>query len=233
MNDKQQIRRQLIARYEKLWPDASLSGRPPVFEGRGRAAERLRRQPVYRQAKVIAVMPDPVLLQVRINALGDGKTLIAATPGLKQGLVRITPDQAPPPNRGRDLAGGALFKTGRQLRFPKARMGKVDLLVGAALAVDRRGVILGDGRGLLDLTYALLTIFGGGKHGGAPTAVIAAAEQLVDELPADDWDLGANLCVTPDEAFRHQPAQPRPRLANLPPKLASLPVVRWAREREK
>ena len=208
----------------------SLGPRPPVFARAGRAAERLRRLAAYRRARVVLVMPDEVLLQVRINVLGDGKSLIAATPGLKQGLVRLTPGQVPVARRRRDLAGGSLFKAGTHLHFPQARLGRVDLVVGAVLAVDRQGHTLGDGRGILDLTYALLAHLGAlSPH--TPLAVIAAPEQLREHLPSNPWDVRAGIIVTPDQVLTPPVRQPRSSLDRLPPRLATLPVVRAVRER--
>ncbi len=205
-----------------------LGPRPPVFARSGRAAERLRRLASYRKARVVLVMPDEVLLQVRINLLGDGKTLIAATPGLKQGLVRLVPGQVPVARRRRDLTGGSLFKAGTHIRFPRARLGRVDLVVGAVLAVDRQGRTLGDGRGLLDLSYALLGHLGClGPQ--TPLAVLAGGEQVRDDLPADPWDVRAGIIVTPDEVLSPPVEQPPPSLEHLPPSLAALPLVRAVR----
>lgn len=223
---KEQIRAQLLERWRELWPQEPGPPRPPVFSGHNRAAERLRRQAEYVKARTILVLADPVLLQVRINALQDGKTLIAATPGLKQGLVRVNPQDVPLHLRSRMLRGGSLTQAGGQaLRPPQSRLGRIDLVVAPVVAVDQEGVTLGDGRGLCDLLCALLRRLG--VLGPAtPLAVLAAPEMLVEELPRQPWDQRASLVVTPDGALRH-PLEP-PSLAglgDLPPRLASLPLV--------
>ena len=224
--EKQIMREKLAQRFNKLWPSDHQPGplRAPDFPQAGKAAERLRRQAVYRAARVIAIQPDPVLLQARINALMDGKTLIAATPGLKQGMVRISPDMVPVAARSRELTGHAMIKSGRQLRFPAANLGRVDMVVSACLGFDKRGRLLGDGRGLLDLFYAILRHLG--MKEGAPLAVIADQEQQVDALPRQDWDAAADLVVLPEEALQMDLEQPIPNLAALPQALAGLPVVR-------
>ena len=225
MSTKEELRQVLGARWEEKWPSAGEALRPPAFAGAGRAAERLRRLPQYQMARVIAILPDPALLQARINALGDGKTLIAATPGLKQGLVRIAPDQAPLPSRVQALAGNSLAQTGQVLRFPKAKAGKVDLVVGAALAVDRQGWLLGDGRGLLDLLYALLAHLKAISPARTPVLVLVDDEQVVKELPHDTWDLRADLVVTPSQVISCPGPGRAPSLGKLPPALAHLPLV--------
>lgn len=228
--EKQMMREKLAQRFDQLWPmDQAGPLRAPDFPQAGKAAERLRRQTAYRTARVIAIQPDPVLLQVRINALMDGKTLIAATPGLKQGLVRISPDMVPVSARSRELTGHAMIKSGRQLRFPAANLGRVDMVLGACLGFDKRGRLLGDGRGLLDLFYAILRHLG--MKESVPLAVIADQEQQVDTLPRQEWDAAADLVVTPEEALQMDLDQPVPNLAALPRALASLPVVRSVKVR--
>jgi len=224
--NKDETRELLLERWRELWPHEDGPPRPPVFPGHNRAAERLRRQPEYIKARAIVVLPDPVLLQVRINALQDGKTLIAATPGLKQGLVRINPGDVELNMRSRLLRGGSLVQAGQLMRLPRSRLGRLDLLVAPVVAVDRQGVMLGDGRGLCDLLHALL-LRAGALTAQTPVAVLASPEQILPELPRDPWDLGASLVVTPEEVYRCPPAPPSlAGLGQLPPRLAGLPLVK-------
>ncbi|MBU1274531.1 MAG: 5-formyltetrahydrofolate cyclo-ligase [Proteobacteria bacterium] len=228
MQTKEDLRQELSARWQELWPQGVKPGRPPMFDGAGRAAERLRRLKEYRMARVVAITPEPCLLQARINALNDNKSLLATTPGLKQGLVRITPPDVPLPLRSRALRGWSLAEAGHQVRLPTSRPGKAELLVGAALAVDRRGRILGDGRGLLDLTWALL-IHLKVISAETPVAVLVHDYQVMDELPDEPWDLWADLVVTPTRLLRMAGVRrPTARLEDLPGRLASLPVVQAA-----
>lgn len=229
MDPKQQLRKDFLERWAGLWPEGAAPDRPPVFAGAGKAAERLRRTPEYRRARTVAITADPVLLQARINALADHKTLLAATPGLKQGLVRITPQMAPVQMRSRLLRGGSLVSAGKPLRPPADSLGKVEMLIVPALAVDRRGLVLGDGRGLTDLLYAVLReleVLGA----ATPVAVLAADEMIWEsDLPQTAWDLGADLVVTPTQTLRCAPAlRPLAGLDGLPPALAGLPLVKAA-----
>ena len=228
MDQKQALRQQLYPKFDLLWPEASPAKGCPLFPGRGRAAERLRRLPAYRLARTIAVMPDAVLLQVRVNALNDGKTLLAATPGLKQGLVRLVPDKVPVARRSRDLKGPSLFTAGSPLRFPQNKVPRVDLFVGPVLAVDLKGRTLGDGRGIVDLTYALLRALGS-LDAKAPVAVVAADEQVMDGLSSDSWDLWADIIITPSQTVRTQAVHASPDLNALPAGLAGLPLVQAVR----
>ncbi|ADK84849.1 5-formyltetrahydrofolate cyclo-ligase [Desulfarculus baarsii DSM 2075] len=228
--NKDDLRQELGARWGALWPQTAVNDRAPLFPGAGKAAQRLRSLQEYRLARTIAVTPEPVLLQARINALQDGKSLLAATPGLKQGLVRLGPEMVPFGKRAKDLRGGALFGAGRPLRLPQDKPGRVDMLVCAAMAVDGRGRMLGDGRGLLDLFHAILRALGS-LGDRAKVVVLVDTAQVVAELPQDPWDARADVIVTPDEVIRleHGEARPNPGLDDLPPKLAALPLARAAR----
>ena len=184
--------------------------RAPLFAGAAQAAETLRRLPAYRQAQTMAITAEPVLLQVRINALMDGKILLAATPGLKDGLVRLTGRHVPMSRRHLDLRGQALFKVGKPLPLPQTRLGRVDLLVSTALAVDQKGMTLGDGRGVLDIFSALLTELQA-LPPAAPVIILAHEAQLLEKLPAEAWDTQANLIITPKTRMTF-PSSPRPGL---------------------
>src|SRR4030042_6382390 len=76
---------------EDIWGRMSVDahGTIPTFPGQNKAAERLRRLAPYQRAKTIMVPPDQAQLQVRVNALMDGKRLIMATPGLRDGFYLL------------------------------------------------------------------------------------------------------------------------------------------------
>lgn len=233
MNDaetKNEMRLALGQRWAELWPEGASQDRPPVFSGVGKAAQRLRSLPQYRLARNICIMPDPVLLQVRINALQDGKNILAVTPGLKQGFVRITPNQVPVAARSRDLRGGALFKAGRPLRLPENIPGKVDLIIAPAMAADPQGNLLGDGRGLYDLCYALLSRVGsvGGK-----TNILALVDQqqIVESVPHEAWDVPAGWLITAEKTISTGSSAPHPAFwGDMPDRMTSLPVVQAVEE---
>ncbi|MBA4358736.1 MAG: hypothetical protein C0405_13535, partial [Desulfovibrio sp.] len=145
---------------------------------------------------------------------------------LKQGLVRLTPQSLPLPRRSVELRGHALAGAGQVLRLPQAKVGKVDLLVGPALAVGHDGLVLGDGRGLLDLTWVILLRLGA-MEPATPVVVLAAEEMLLPLPPAQPWDLGADLALTPERTLRFAaPHRPDGSLEGLPARLAGLPLVK-------
>ena len=223
---KEALRHELLARWADLERAGGGPDGLPLFSGMGRAAQRLRGAVEYHAARSVLVMPEPALLQARVNLLMDKGRMIAATPGLKKGLVRVEAGQVPVPRRSRDLRGGALEKAGKVLRFPRARLGRVDLMLVTGLAADQRGVLLGDGRGLNDLAWAVLVKL---KAVSKATKVVALLdeEQLLEEIPAEPWDLAADVIVTPERILRPpQPSRPLPAdPARLPARLAGLPLV--------
>ena len=223
--DKESIRQELWARFAELWPELAQPDRPPKFPAMGKAAERLRRTREYQAAHTLVIMPDPVLLQIRINALFDNKTLICATPGLKHGVVRIEPKDIPVALRRPSLGGNALAGHGRVLRFPKAKTGKAELMVVPCLGLDPKGFTLGDGRGLNDLAYAMFRMLGT-LQAQTPVAVILDDEQILgEELPKEAWDLQVNLAVGPQSVTRFETDRARVGLEGLPERLVKLPVV--------
>lgn len=214
-----------MADYLACWPDMAQQ-RTPLFPGANQAAEQLRRLPAYRQARTIAVGAEPVLLQVRINALMDGKNLLVATPGLKQGLVRLAPAMVPINRRFLDLQGSAMFKAGKPLRLPRARLGVADMLVGSGLAVSRQGVLLGDGRGIVDIFSAMLGSLGV-LAASAPIVVLQHEKQIIEQIPPDEWDARADIILTPHAAIQLAKAARPPFMPEkLSPLLARLPVVK-------
>ncbi len=231
MNEaKQRLREELRARYRQLWSEENAPpARTPFFADAAKAAENLRRLPAYRLAKVIAVTAEPALLQVRINALMDGKVLLAATPGLKQGLVRLTGQAVPMPRRHIDLQGNAMFKAGKPLPLPHSRLGQVDMLVSTALALDKNGVILHDGRGLLDVLVALFNQLKVLPQ-NAPVLALAHEEQMVASLPCEPWDISADVIVTPNGTMAFA-AKARPLIfwEKLNPAQARLPLIKAVR----
>lgn len=125
-----------------------------------------------------------------------------------------------------------MAQAGQVLRLPQAKVGKADLLVAPAVAVDPSGLVLGDGRGLLDLTWAILFQLGA-IQAATPVVVIAAEEMLLPLPPAEPWDLGADMALTPERVLRFsQPRRPSGEIEGLSARLAALPLVKAVREME-
>lgn len=68
-----------------------LKDRIPNFEGSNEAAERLRKLPEWKNARVIYSNPDYAQKKVREFALLDKKVLVMASPRLRSGYIKIDP----------------------------------------------------------------------------------------------------------------------------------------------
>jgi 5-formyltetrahydrofolate cyclo-ligase len=95
---------------------------------------------------------------------------------------------------------GALVRAGRGLREPAGpRLGPgavagADLVIVPALAVDRRGVRLGRGRGFYDRSLT-------GRNPGARLIAMVRDVEFVDELPAEPHDVAMTHALTPERGL--------------------------------
>ena len=74
--------------------------------------------------------------------------------------------------------------------LPESVLGEADLVIVPALAVDRRGVRLGRGRGFYDRSLAA-------RAAQARLLAMVRDEEFVDELPAEAHDVPMTHVVTP------------------------------------
>lgn len=192
---------------EGIWRKLGAPGLIPPFEGAGRAAERLRRLPEYRGARTIMVPPDQAQLQVRINALMDGKDLIAASPGLREGFFLLRREDIHPRDWARACRASGIPQFGKPLSLGK--VGKVDLMVTGAVAVGLNGGRLGKGKGYFDLEYAILRELGAV---GEETPVVAVVDdlQVLQQVPVQEGDVTMDIIVTPNKVIRVDERLPRP-----------------------
>lgn len=177
-----------------------MSGSPQA-EGRlkaGKIAERLRGEDKYRQAKMLFVVPSESAVQIRINALLDGKDLIMPAPGMKEGFYRIKPFTVPFKDLGISVIFKGLAKYGERLSFDAIAGLSIDLLIGDCLAVDRKGFMVGDGNGFFDLACAIFADRGALSREHAVYAV-AGRQQIVDEIAHDSWDVRASAALSNEE----------------------------------
>ena len=162
----------------------------------GKLAEQVRRLDGYREAKQIFAGPDPLLNQVRINALLDGKTLIMPGPSLREGFYLLKPYSVPFKDLNYAVTYKGLALHGRHLVDEEVEGLAIELFFTEILNVDSNGVFVGDGYGFFDLSVALLAELGGVADNAKVYAVGVGEQLLDDELERDCWDVSVNGLVT-------------------------------------
>jgi 5-formyltetrahydrofolate cyclo-ligase len=180
-----------------------------------KAAEHLRRLPAYREAKALFAGPGAELLQIRSNALIDGKELLMPAPGLKEGFYRLRPYAISFKEVAHAVTYKGLERYGERLDRRGLGGMALDLLLTGAVAVDGRGGRLGDGHGFFDLTTAILHDSGAVAGRGLTLAVVAEHQIVDGALPRDPWDAPVDGLVTP-AGFRE--------IVDVP---SSRPTVHW------
>ncbi|ADH86369.1 5-formyltetrahydrofolate cyclo-ligase [Desulfurivibrio alkaliphilus] len=155
----------------------------------GRLAQHLRSFEPYRRAQCVFVSPSPLLKQLRINLLLDGKALLMPAPSLHDGFYLLSPYTINFGRLAQAVSPKGMLQHGRKLATARLADLQVSLLVAEALAVDRRGTMLGDGKGFFDLAAAILAATGALA---ANVTVVAAAGDVAQNLPIEPWDVQAD-----------------------------------------
>ena len=87
--EKQAIRNEVWEKLAKEGISPRAHGIPP-FQGQVEAAQLLRLLDIYQKSQRIFAPPDSAQCPVRVNLLQDEKTLVMATPGLKDGFYEVS-----------------------------------------------------------------------------------------------------------------------------------------------
>ncbi|MFN2366508.1 MAG: 5-formyltetrahydrofolate cyclo-ligase [Desulfurivibrionaceae bacterium] len=164
----------------------------------GKLAENLRRSRDYRQCQQIFLDPSLLLRQARVNALLDGKELIMPAAGLKDGFYLLKPFRIPFKELVSAVTYKGLARHGRKLAAADVASLAISLFVGEALAVDRCGGHLGDGRGFFDLAVALLAKMGGVAANFQVIGALGDPDRIIKEIPRDRWDVRCAKILTPE-----------------------------------
>jgi len=184
---------------------------PPEQGASGLLAEILRRHPAYRQSKTVFAVPDPAVLQVRINTLADGKRLIMPTPGLRRGFALFEPYHIPFAKIPFAVTFKGMSRFGRTLRNKELQGLGVDLAVAVACCADRQGYWLASGDGYFDLAVAVLAALEGVAE---DCRVAVLCREILDQesIEPDPWDVRADLLVTPEKLLEVEIGRKRPEI---------------------
>lgn len=115
-------------------------------------------------------------------------------------VARTAADNTPLPLSWGEYRPGTLT-TGRwglleppQPWLPSAALAQAGVVLVPALAVDRRGVRLGRGRGFYDRSL-------GGRHPHARLIAVVRDAEVLDEVPADPHDIPMTHALTPRQGL--------------------------------
>lgn len=181
-------------RNELALSPAQLEG---LLQSAGKMAEHLRRVDAYRKAKQVFMSPAPVLAQMRINALLDGKELIMPAPALIDGFYLLKPYTIPHKDLAYAVSFKGLPKFGKKLSMDEISGLEIDMLLTDAVGVDRHGGRLGDGHGFFDLAVAILNDLHA-LSGQVSAWTVVGNDQFVEGgLPIDPWDVKVDGVITP------------------------------------
>jgi len=182
-------------------------GRIPNFVGSERAAERLVRQPEFRDAETVKVNPDSPQAMVRRLALLNGKTLVVPAPRLKRGFMLLDPKKIPSRFYAKASTIKGAFKYG-EIR-PLDKLPKVDLVVTGSVAVSIDGVRIGKGGGYSELEYAILRELSLIDE-ETPIFTTVHDVQVVEWAPLEPYDLVVDAIITPSRVIRVENVHSRP-----------------------
>jgi 5-formyltetrahydrofolate cyclo-ligase len=185
-----------------------INNRIPNFEGSEKAAQKLKEQPEFQNAKVVKVNPDSPQIPVRKAVLTNGKLLIMPSPRLRSGLILLDPKHIPKTSLTKASTISGAFKYGKPL--PLQEIPKVDLIVAGSVAVSRDGVRIGKGGGYSEKEYAILRELDLATE-KTPIFTTIHDAQIIDKAPREEHDFVVDTIITPTKVIRVDRKYPQPK----------------------
>jgi 5-formyltetrahydrofolate cyclo-ligase len=167
----------------------------PNFKGSDLAAKRLSQTIEWDESNVIFSSPDSAQIPLRKYALNDGKTLIMATPKIKNGYLIMNPENIDNHEFAATIDGA--YKYGEFIN----ELPKIDLVVEGSVCVDKLGHRLGKGGGYGDMEISYL-IKNKCITENTPIATTIHPLQIVPIVPTEEHDQKINMIVTINEVIR-------------------------------
>jgi 5-formyltetrahydrofolate cyclo-ligase len=156
----------------------------------------LRGLAIYQRAGTIMVPPDQAQLQVRVNAIMDGKRLIIATPGLRDGFYLLHKGAIKTRDWQQAARSSGVRRFGKRLNTTHKEIGDIDCMATGAVAVDLQGGRIGKGSGYFDLEYMILREIGSVSE---QTPIVALVDdlQVREHVPMEEKDVALDFICTP------------------------------------
>lgn len=175
-----------------------IRGRIPNFVGSEKAALALVSHKIFHKTNTVFVSPDSPQRPIREQVIRTGKTLIMATPRLREGFLILSRNNVPYSKiRYASTIRGA-FIYGKRTDYPEHR---IDLKVTGSVAVTLDGRRLGKGGGYSDLEYAILKEIGC-IDDNTVLATTVHDLQIVKYIPVTRHDVFLDYIFTPTRVFK-------------------------------
>ncbi|KXA89933.1 hypothetical protein AKJ62_02050 [candidate division MSBL1 archaeon SCGC-AAA259D14] len=148
----------------------------------------------FQKATHVKVNPDSPQHPVRKKVVNDGKTLYMPTPRLREGFLRITPEDVPCGKESKATTIKHSKKFGEKIDLKDIE--EISLVVAGSVAVTKNGKRVGKGGGYSDIEYGILRELELGKP---PIITTIHPIQIVKNIPTEAHDISLDWIITPDE----------------------------------
>jgi len=174
-------------------------GRIPNFVGSKTVANKLKILEEWKKAKVIFSAPDSALHPTRRQALKEGKALLVAAPKIRDFYLL---KDIPPDKEAEAASIKGFSKFGKSVEI-KPQLGKIDLYLTGAVAVDKKGNRIGKGTGYGDREDEILS---GARliDKRTPRVALVHEVQVFEDFSflMEEKDRKVQIIVTPKETYR-------------------------------
>jgi len=178
-----------VARFPK-----PIRGRIPNFIGAEKAAEKLSKMKIFKNAEILNINPDSPQKPIREKALINGKKVLMPTPKLREGFILLDPKKIPIGKVKKAATIRGAFKYGSRINLDN--LPKIDLMVMGSVAVTLNGNRLGKGGGYSDLEYGILRSLKC-LNGRTPIITTVHEMQIVNWIPQERHDVKVDYIITP------------------------------------
>lgn len=208
--DKEDIRRsiwRILEERGEALPPKPIVGRIPNFKGAEKAAYLVRSLREYVKAETVFTNPDSPQRPIRELTLRDGKTIIMATPRLKEGFLILNPNNIPRKLYYEASTIHGAFKHGKKLKLRDVP--NIDIKIVGSVAVSLDGERIGKGSGYSELEYGILRELGKIDE-NTPIITTIHELQIVEKIPQEEFDVPVDYIVTPIRIVKTEKSRTRP-----------------------
>lgn len=181
--------------------------RIPNFVGSEIACLNIAKLNEFKKSEVIKVNPDSPQRKIREIILSQGKTLIFATPRLKEGFLEVKARNLSQKEIQRASTIKGAFVYGRKTHPKDLPM--IDMIIAGSVAVTKTGERIGKGEGYSEIEFAILLHYGKIDK-NIPIVTSVHDIQIVDYIPLEPFDVTIDFISTPSQIIKVEGRKERP-----------------------